>query len=179
MKHQPYESWLFEQETLSQDQSRELRDHLEICDGCHALATAWKDVEGQLMSSSLITPAPGFTQRWRSRLADHRRRTSQLQMSAVLLTTTIGSAALAFLFGAELLPLLQSAIPAFVAWSGKVANVFANLSPFQKVISILIEATLEKIPLIYQVTLPLCLAGLAALWVVSLHRFKYRRIRKE
>jgi hypothetical protein len=169
MKHQPYESWLFEQETLSQDQSRELRDHLEICDGCHALATAWKDVEGQLMSSSLITPAPGFTQ----------RRTSQLQMSAVLLTTTIGSAALAFLFGAELLPLLQSAIPAFVAWSGKVANVFANLSPFQKVISILIEATLEKIPLIYQVTLPLCLAGLAALWVVSLHRLKYRRIRKE
>jgi anti-sigma factor RsiW len=179
MKHQPYESWLFEQESLSQDQSRELEDHLEICDSCHALATAWKDIEGKLLSASPVAPAPGFTQRWRSRLADHRRRTSQLQMSAMLLTTTIGSAALAFLFGVELLPLLQSAVPAFVAWSGKVVNFVANLNPFRMVIGILIEAALENIPLVYRVSLPLCLAGLAALWVVSLHRLSYQRIRKE
>lgn len=179
MKHQPYESWLFEQETLSQDQARELEDHLEICAGCHTLATAWKDIEGQLLSASMVAPAPGFTQRWRSRLADHNRRTGQLQMGAVLLATTIGSAALAFLFGVELLPLLQSAVPAFVAWSGKFAIFVANLSPFRTVIGILIEAALENIPLIYRVSLPLCLAGLTAFWVVSLHRLNYRRIRKE
>lgn len=179
MKHQPFEFWIYERETLSRDQAEDLEDHLEICDSCRALATAWMDIEGQIFSASLVAPAPGFSQRWRSRLADHRRQVNHRQMSAMLLTTTVGLAVLSVLFGAELLPLLQPAVPTLVAWGGKVASLVANLNLFRLIMGILVEATLESIPLMYRVVLPLSLAGLAALWVVSLHRLSYRRIRKE
>lgn len=179
MKHQPFESWLYEREMLSQDQARDLKDHLEICERCSTLATAWMDIEGQLFSASLIAPAPGFSQRWRARLADHQRQANQRQMSAMLLTTTVGLAGLSILFGAELLSLLQPAIPTLVAWGGKVASLVANLNLFRLIMSILVEATVESVPLVYRVVLPFSLVGLAAFWVVTLHRLSFRRIRKE
>jgi hypothetical protein len=179
MKHQPFESWLYERETLSQDQARDLKDHLEICERCNTLATAWMDIEGQLFSASLIAPAPGFSRRWRSRIADHRRQVNYRQMSAMLLTTTVGLAVLSVLFGAELLPLVQPVVPTLVAWGGKVANFIANLNMFRLIMGILVETTVESIPLAYRVVLPFSLAGLSAFWVLSLHRLSYRRIRKE
>ena len=179
MKHQPFESWLYERETLSRDQARDLENHLENCDSCRTLATAWMDIEGRLLSTSLVAPAPGFSQRWLARLSDHRRQVNHRQMSAMLLTTTIGLAVLSVLFGAELLPLLQPLVPTLVAWGGKVANLVANLNLFRVIMGILVEATVESIPLAYRVVLPFSLAGLAAFWVLSLHRLSYRRIRKE
>jgi predicted anti-sigma-YlaC factor YlaD len=178
MKHQPYESWLYERETLTKDQARDLEDHLEICDSCRALATAWADIEGQLFSASLVAPAPGFSRRWRARLADHRRRVNHRQMGALFLTTAVGLAVLSVLFGVEILPLLQPAIPTLVEWGGKVANLVANLNVFRLVMGILVEASLENIPLVYRVVLPLSLAVLAAFWVFSLHRLNDRRIKK-
>ncbi len=179
MKHQPFETWLYERETLSQDQTRDLENHLEICERCSRLATAWMEVEGQLFSASLITPEPGFSQRWRSRLADHRRKVNYRQMSAMLLTTAVGLAVVSVLFGAELLPLLQSAVPTLATWGGKVATLVANLNLFRVIMGILVDATLESIPLVYRVVLPFSLACLAAFWVFSLHRLNFRRIRKE
>jgi hypothetical protein len=179
MKHQPFESWLYERETLSQDQTRDLKNHLEICERCSTLATAWMDIEGQLFSASLIAPAPGFSQRWRARLAGHQRQVNQRQMSAMLLTTSIGLAVLSVLFGAELLSLVQPVVPTLMAWGGKVANFVANLNLFRLIMGILVEATVESIPLAYRVVLPFSLAGLAAFWILSLHRLSYRRIRKE
>jgi hypothetical protein len=179
MKHQPFETWIYERETLSQDQTRNLENHLEICERCSALATSWMDVEDQLFSASLIAPAPGFSRRWRSRLVDHRHQVSHRQMSAMLLTTTVGLAVLSILFGAELLPILQPVIPALAAWGVKVATFVANLNIFRMIMGILLEATVESVPLVYRVVLPFSLAGLAAFWVVSLYRLSFRRIRKE
>ena len=178
MKHQPFESWLYERETLSQDQTRDLESHLEVCDSCRALATPWVEIDGQLFSASLIAPAPGFSQRWRSRLADHQRQINHRQMSAMLLTTAVGLAVLSVLFGAEILPLLQPAVPTLVAWGGKMTNLVANLNIFGLIMGILVEATFESIPLVYRMVLPIGLAGLAAFWVFSLHRLNYRRIKK-
>jgi predicted anti-sigma-YlaC factor YlaD len=179
MRHQPFESWLYERETLSRDQTRDLENHLENCDSCRTLANAWMDIEGQLFSTSQVAPAPGFTQRWRARLADHQQQVNHRQMGAMLLTTATGLAVLSVLFGAELLQIVQPAIPTIVAWGGKVANFFANLNMFRLIMGILVEATVESIPLAYRVVLPFSLAGLAAVWVLSLHRLSYRMIRKE
>jgi predicted anti-sigma-YlaC factor YlaD len=175
MKHQPFESWLYERETLSRDQARDLENHLENCDSCRTLATAWMDIEGQLLSTSLVAPVPGFTQRWRARLADRRQQVNQRQVGAMLLTTATGLAVLSVLFGAELVSLVQPAIPTIVAWGSKAANFVANLNIFRLIMGILVETTLESIPLVYRVVLPFSLAGLAAFWVVSIHRLSYRK----
>lgn len=175
MKHQPFESWLYERETLSQDQARDLKHHLKICERCNTLATAWMDIEAQLFAASLIAPATGFSRRWRVRLADHQRQVNHRQMSAMLLTTTVGLAVLSILFGAELLPLVQPAIPTLAAWGGKVASLVANLNLFRLIMSILVEAIVESIPLVYRVVLPFSLTGLAAFWILSIHRLSFRR----
>jgi hypothetical protein len=99
-------------------------------------------------------------------------------MGAMFLTMSVGLAVLSILFGAEILPLLQPAIPTLLASAGKMANLAVNLNTFRLIMGILAEATLESIPLVYRVVLPLGLAGLAAFWIFSLHRLNVRRIKK-
>jgi hypothetical protein len=179
MNHQPFDMWLFEEEALSPDQDRALADHLESCEHCRALAAAWRAVEGQLHSTSQIEPAPGFTQRWLASLADDRQRAGQRQLSIVLLSTTIGLVTLTLLFGAQLLPLLQPVIPAITQWFSKIIGVIAHLNLVGEIYSILFEIMVEGIPIVYRVALPISLAGLSAMWIVSLYRLSFQNLRRE
>lgn len=179
MKHQPFDMWLFEEEALSPDQDKALAEHLESCEHCRVLAAAWSAVEDQILSTSQIEPAPGFTQRWRVRLADDRHRVGQRQLGAVLLSTTVGLVTLALLFGAQLLPLLQPAIPAITQWFSKIVGVVAHLNLVREIFSVLFEIMVEGIPIVYRVTLPISLAGLSTLWIVSLYRLNFQNLRRE
>ena len=179
MNHQPFDKWLFEEEALSPDQGRALAEHLESCEHCHTLAAAWKAVEGQLLATSQIGPAPGFTQRWRASLADSRRRVGQRQLSTVLLATTVGLATLTLLFGAQLLPLLQPVIPAITQWFSQIVAVIAHFNLVREIFSILLEIMVEGIPIVYRVTLPISLTGLSAMWIVSLYRLGFQNLRRE
>ena len=176
MKHLPYDTWLFEGEALSPDRYRALAEHLEFCEHCRTLAAAWSAVEGQLISTSQIEPAPGFTQRWRASLADDRHRVGQRQLGTVLLSTTVGLVTLALLFGAQLLPLLQPAIPAITQWFSKIVGVVAHLNLVREVFSVLLEIMVEGIPIVYRVVLPISLTGLSAGWIVSLYRLSFQNL---
>jgi len=179
MKHLPYDTWLFEGEALSPDQDRALAEHLESCEHCRTLAAAWSAVEGQLLSTSQIEPAPGFTQRWRASLADDRHQVGQRQLGTVLLSTTVGLVTLALLFGAQLLPLLQPVIPTITQWFSKIVAVVAHLNLVREIFSVLLEIMVEGIPIVYRVILPISLAGLSALWIVSLYRLSFQNLRRE
>lgn len=179
MKHQPFDMWLFEEEALSPDQDRALAEHLESCEHCRALAAAGRAVEGQLLTTSQIEPAPGFTQRWRACLADDRHRVGQRQLGAVLLSTIVGLVTLTLLFGAQLLPLLQPVIPAITQWFSKIVAVVAHLNLVREIFSVLLEIMVEGIPIVYRVVLPISLAGLSAVWIVSLYRLSFQNLRRE
>jgi len=179
MKHQPFDMWLFEEEALSPDQGRALAEHLESCEHCRTLAAAWSAVEGQILSTSQIEPAPGFTQRWRVRLADDNRRSGQRQLGAVLLSMTVGLVTLTLLFGAQLLPLLKPAIPIITQWFSKIVGVIGHLNLVREILGVLFKIMVEDIPMVYRVALPISLAGLSALWIVSLHRLSFQNLRRE
>ena len=179
MNHQPFDMWLFEEETPSPDQDRALAEHLESCEHCRSLVAAWGAVEGQLLSTSQIEPAPGFTQRWLASLADDRHRVGQRQLGTVLLSTTVGLVTLTLLFGAQLLPLLQPAIPAITQWFSKIVGVIAHLNLVREIFGVLLEIMVEGIPIVYRVVLPIILAGLSAMWIVSLYRLSFINLRRE
>ena len=179
MNHQPFDMWLFEEETLSPDQDRALAEHLVSCEHCRVLASAWRAVEGQLLSTSQIEPAPGFTQRWRTCLANDRHRVGQRQLGTLLLSTTVGLVTLTLLFGAQLLPLLQPVIPAIAQWFSKIVGVVAHLNLVREIFSVLLEIMVEGIPIVYRVILPISLIGLSAMWIFSLYRLSFQNLRRE
>lgn len=74
MSHQPYETFLFSDEVLNQDEQKLLDAHLKACESCAALAKSYSNLQLAFSSSSTPEPAPGFTQRWQFRLASTQQR---------------------------------------------------------------------------------------------------------
>jgi hypothetical protein len=74
MNHHPYEDWLLEEpgrpgSALTAEEAQELLAHLRTCQNCRDLASALRQVETELGSAEMLSPAPGFASRWRLRLA--------------------------------------------------------------------------------------------------------------
>jgi hypothetical protein len=76
MSHQPFETWIFEPEELSQEQREQLQTHLDTCHECCQLKLAWQDANVRLQVKPMVLPAPGFSQRWEAGL---ERRQVELQ----------------------------------------------------------------------------------------------------
>lgn len=94
MSHQPFETWIFSDDSLDEAQKHQLDEHLENCQPCSTLADAAIMSTNLLTSSESPAPLPGFTQRWHNRLAMHRqyqksRRTWLLALAGVILANII------------------------------------------------------------------------------------------
>jgi hypothetical protein len=74
MSHQPFETWILDQENLSTADRRVLQAHLADCAQCQRLERRWRAVHQELRVRLMAAPAPGFTRRWQSGLAERRAR---------------------------------------------------------------------------------------------------------
>ncbi|MCB2210100.1 hypothetical protein KQH62_04310 [bacterium] len=85
MSHQPFETWLFSDETLTEEQQKKLDFHLETCHQCQARSAAWGDIQRVIAADNPPAPAPGFAQRWQSRfaIAQQRRQTRRMVLIAL------------------------------------------------------------------------------------------------
>ena len=176
MKHQPFETWLFETLDLSLGQSKELEEHLSLCNRCSSLVAAWNEVEGRMQSTTFATPAPGFSKRWQSHVAQNRRAVDQRQLGGILVSLSFALVLLSLLLGVQLMPLLKSVFPIIVGWFTKIVNVIVHYNLFWDILEGLGSIILEGVPLVFRVTLPFGIAGVLALWIVSLHRLRYQDI---
>ena len=80
MSHQPFETWLLSDNSLDEDQEAALQTHLDACEHCQSLSTAWLHVQDTMTASVSHIPEPGFTQRWHKRLAVVRQQRQQRAM---------------------------------------------------------------------------------------------------
>ncbi len=79
MSHQPYETWILESNTLPVEDRRVLETHLATCEHCRALHHKWRVVQQELRMRTMVSPAPGFVQRWQSGLAARRAKEARRQ----------------------------------------------------------------------------------------------------
>jgi hypothetical protein len=93
MSHQPFENWILTDSALSTQEQLALRAHIDSCENCTRLSTAWRSVERHLHQPVSMEPAPGFTGRWKLRLEAERKRRHRWQ-SLVLLTVCLVGAAI-------------------------------------------------------------------------------------
>ena len=91
MVHQPFEMWLLEEDDLNGEQRRELAAHLMICPDCLQLQNRLAATSALLQTAGLVSPAPGFTQRWKESLAQRRELEYRRQTRRFFLTVLIGA----------------------------------------------------------------------------------------
>jgi hypothetical protein len=170
MTHQPYDEWLFEaQDDLTMQQRDSLQVHLAGCADCRELAGALYQVESNLRREAQAgpTPAPGFADRWQSRLQADRQRLHRRQTITVLALSLGGALILVGAMLAAAWPWLRS--PDMVVWIG-LYRAFTLLSYLQgpgEVYPALLRVVSVVVPLAGWVLLLGVLSELSVLWVVS------------
>ncbi len=91
MGHQPFETWMLEEEVLTGEQRQELAAHLMTCTACLELQNALTASSAFLHTISPVSPAAGFTQRWKEKLALRREAEDKLQIRRFFLPVFIGA----------------------------------------------------------------------------------------
>jgi hypothetical protein len=94
-RHHPFEDWILDDETLPENDLRELRRHLRECDQCQSIDQRWRVVRQCLQATGMQAPTPGFAGRWKA-MARQRLQTPRPAQAWVFLAATgLGSLALA------------------------------------------------------------------------------------
>ncbi len=85
MSHQPFETWIFSEEPLEEEQKKMLESHLEACESCTQLSSSWLHIQDAFSEAPTASPLPGFTQRWHTRLSLHRQQMQQRRLWLLVL----------------------------------------------------------------------------------------------
>lgn len=167
MNHQYYEDLLFAQQPISSQDDAALQEHLQDCESCQILVSAWQEVESQLHRSAMLDPAPGFTDRWQARLARDGQRVQRRQ-SMLLLGFSVGGAALLLAsLGVLLLPLADSPIVFVVAWLSRLTQMVGLISSTGDVVGNLYQAVNGPVSVIWVIFGAGLVSLMGVLWLVS------------
>ncbi len=173
--HQPYENWLFSAEILTDEQSKELHEHLLTCEHCRCLAAGWQDVELELKAAPAVAPAPGFASRWQVRLNAGRARRAQRQAVYFLVFSIGGAVLLLVALGILVWPVFQSPYPFLLAVASRITFAYTVSNTITSVLETLSKATLEVIPPMLWLALIVVLGSLSVVWVFALRKLAYVR----
>jgi predicted anti-sigma-YlaC factor YlaD len=171
MNHKPYLNSMHAalDGDLSSIQRRELTEHLAACPSCQSTWDALNDTQRLLKAEMLAAPRPGFTGRFRSRLAARRSRARLIwgavvlgfsAMSVVATVAVVGALALGTVFSAAQVARQPAAVSAL--YSSSLAT-FTFGTTIARALWTVFDALAQK-ALINPLT---WLASLAALAVVA------------
>jgi hypothetical protein len=166
MNHQPFETWLLEQQPLSVEQKRELQSHLRTCDHCTALA----ETGLALHSAHMISPAAGFTARFQARLEARRIAERRRRFWGVILFTLSGLGVAAWLAAPWLTRVADSPAEWISLVVGYALFVVTTFQTVFEVGSVLLRVIPGFMPSYFWMIAASGVAGLALLSSVSIWR---------
>ena len=167
MNHQPFETWLLEEQSITPEQKRELQSHLKICKYC----TALYETGAALQSKQIASPAPGFTARFRKRLAAQRVAERRLKLWGLIVLMLGGMAMLFGLAGSTLLSIVNSPAEWLTLGIGYLLFIITSLQAFTEFGLVLLRVVPGFIPPLGWMVIASVIAGLSLLWTVSIWRF--------
>ncbi len=166
MNHRPFEDWLLDDQPLNPQQKHDLQAHLRDCSSCAAIAES----NLALHTTRMLPPAVGFAERFQIRLEQRRREQRWRQVIGTLVLVLGGLGLFYWLAG----PFIQEAFASPAAWITTVVGYFLFLSTSIQVLSEAGVILLGVLPAFISpagwVVISLSIAGLSALWTVSLWR---------
>jgi hypothetical protein len=145
MNHYPYEEWLLE-EKLTDDQGKQLKEHLTHCVDCRELRTALYETDQLLSNLPLAEPAEGFTDRWMN-YANLKQEARQKSWVWLLLSGFVLSAAIS-LFVLQL-PVILSGVSGsqmFASFFLYLIRTLENVYEFVRSFRFIFEVSTIRIP---------------------------------
>ena len=177
MSHQPYDTWLFDEADLSSDQSQALQVHLQECQQCRELQKAWKNLDAKFQSAPMVSPQPGFSQRWRASLAERRTRQQVLQVKRLFIGFMV-AALITLLLMVVVFFTTASPVNLLVAVFESFTSLIIRGNQIQRVVVPWLKTVPPIIPLAGWVTISTALCALSLLWIYSLWRIHSQGVHK-
>jgi hypothetical protein len=167
MNHQPFESWLLDDQLLPAEQKRELDSHLRTCPHCAAVA----ETGLVLRSTRMVSPAAGFTARFQERLAAQRLAERRKRFWGVIVFTLTGVSVLAWMAAPLIAPVLDSPAGWITLSLSYILFIITSFQALTQVGSVLLRVVPGFVPPFVWMVLASALAGISLLWTVSIWRF--------
>lgn len=171
MSHQPFEAWILESEALTFEERRVLQEHLTTCKQCQQLERKWLAVHQQLRARPMVAPAPGFTQRWQSSLAERRAREQRKQAWRIFGILLAAATFILILLAGYV---VTTSTPA--AWLSALTRTISSSEVFFQWVVYVVQGWLTSTPLALNIAiwiyLTLTLCGLSVMWLAILWRTK-------
>ncbi len=175
MVHQPFETWLLDEEPLTFDQRRELEAHLRTCPQCQRLSANWSGVAGLMKATPPMQPAPDFTLRWKAlraeRIAHQQPRQVRRFFLTLLVSCLVSLALLAVFFVVSQLSLTD----ALVSAAKGVTTVYSLWLDFQAFLTARLTGPL---PLVVWILFTTGICILIITWIVTVLRVTTRGANK-
>jgi anti-sigma factor RsiW len=177
MSHQPYETWLFDEADLSSEQAAALRAHLQECEQCRGLQKAWKTLDRKIQATPMVSPQPGFSQRWRASLAERRTRQQVLQVRRLFIGFLV-AALITLLLMVVVFFLTASPVNLLVFLFEGATKLVIQGSQLQRVIVPWLKTVPLIIPIAGWVIFSSLLSLLSLFWIYSLWRIHSKGVQK-
>jgi hypothetical protein len=173
MGHQPFETWLLDEEQLSSTQTQELTAHLESCPECTQLREGLEASILLLKSVPAVEPPAGFTERWKVSLVERRARQHRHQTRLFFLSSISG--ALVALGGLYAILRIANFTIADVMVSG--ARVLTGLIGFFGQTGIFLGINMRgPLPVIFWILISSGFCLLVFGWIYTLWRISFRGV---
>jgi hypothetical protein len=175
MNHQLFETWLHNPSELTQEQTNDLRSHLETCAECRRIHAGWTAAEKLIRVKPQMNAPEGFSARFQASLAERRVLKHRHQVRTVLLV----------MLGTILLSAILLAVHFFA--NNSPANVisrgihFLTVAP-QRFLEFryIFSFWLGEIPVIYFIGAAFVLSSwifiLLVSWVLTISRIKHQGV---
>jgi hypothetical protein len=164
MDHRPFEDWLLEDQTLTNDQKRQLNTHLRTCSSCTALA----GVNLALKSARLAAPAEGFTDRFQVRLAARKQALRRRNIWGFMLLTLSVLSLLVWVAWPVLKELVQSPVNLLASWMAALVSLVASLQAILRAGMVLFKVVPGFVPIYIWAVILFAAGGWSMVWVASL-----------
>ncbi len=151
-------------------QSLELSEHLRACEHCRELSDGWQGVERTLKTAAVVSPAPGFAQRWQARLADESIRRGNRQAKYFLAFSLGAAAMLLGVLAVQVWPVVQSPYPILLALAVRILSAYAIAENATSILSTLLTTTLRVIPPTLWIGLAVAMFSISIIWMFVLRK---------
>lgn len=176
MSHELYETWIFEEVNLSDEQLDALEAHLAVCSECRQLKENWDSLSAYLATPPVALPSPGFVSRWQSEI-EERKSLEQKWMVRRLLLFLFTAAALtsSLLFGVVLVT--ASPLEILVAGIRFLVGAYVRIDFAREWFALVLNSLPPVIPLMVCLLVMGSLGFLTVIWTTSMWRIATKGVK--
>lgn len=177
MNHQPYDSWILEDEPIERSQQVELEEHLKECPKCSSLHESWMTAKAKIKTAPVMQPKAGFADRWQQSLAERRKAEERRQSRNLILWLT-GSALLVLIIFAIIFVPDFSLISLVVTAIHTMVNVSTGISELWDLLYNIVRSLPTSLLIVTCLFFSTLISVVSFVWGISLWKMSLKGVKE-